>query len=105
MSALEALEAQEIEVVGLALNAVVNGEFFPDWEFETLFGFSRSDVRAIGASWPSNLLDADTESVVFNALTNLQGYPHGLDAALAGFGLTGAAISAVHDKLRLNESD
>lgn len=103
MSALEALEAREIEVVGLALNAVVNGEFFADWEFDTLFGVSREAMRAIAAGWPGNMIEPDTEAAVFNALANLQGYPHGLEGALGALGLTTEAVGGVLEKLQRGE--
>jgi hypothetical protein len=103
MSALEALDAREIEVVGLALIAVLDGAFFPDWEFETLLGLTRSEMGGVVAGWPGNLRDPITEAAVFNALANLQGYPHGLDGALPGFGLTSDSIGSVLDKLRSKE--
>ena len=62
------------------LLAVAKGPFFPDWEFPTLFGCSRSDVTEIGKQLPSDpghLADV----AIGNALNNMLRYPHGQDAA------------------------
>ncbi|HEY7403238.1 MAG TPA: hypothetical protein VIB39_06935 [Candidatus Angelobacter sp.] len=59
------------------LRAAVEGPFFPDWEFSTLFGLTRDQLKVIFSSWP-NLDEAD-ESVVLainNSFNNLLGYPH-----------------------------
>jgi hypothetical protein len=64
-------------IIGQALRASVDGPFFPDWEFHTLFGLERSAVRAIADAWPE--LTAPAENVtlaVNNSLNNLLGYPH-----------------------------
>ena len=41
-------------VIGECLRAAVNGPFFPDWEFSTLFGLTRDEVRAV-ADWREHL--------------------------------------------------
>ena len=64
-------------VVGQALRAAVDGPFFPDWEFHTLFGLTRNEVRAVADAWPNvELNSADVSLAVNNALNNLLGYPH-----------------------------
>jgi len=71
------------------LNAAVHGPFFPDWEFHTLFGLTRSDVGTVLAEWPN--LPVHTPSgyaspgrfqvvAVNNSLNNLLGYPHRVQA-------------------------
>jgi hypothetical protein len=104
MSALEFLDPQELEIAKLSLDATVVGDFFPDWEFQTLFGLSREDVRAVAERWPENLCDPVTETAVFNALTNLHGYPHRLEGDLAKFGLAAETIKVVLDKLKNAET-
>jgi hypothetical protein len=94
------LGAQELQVVKSALDAAVGGAFFPDWEFETLFGLSRNAVRAVADRWPENLRDAVTETIAFNALTNLVGYPHKMEGDLAKYGLSVKTLESVLDKLR-----
>lgn len=67
-------------LVGQALRAAVDGPFFPDWEFHTLFGLMRSEVRAIADAWPNvDLTSEDVALAVNNSLNNLLGYPHGED--------------------------
>jgi hypothetical protein len=68
-------------VVGQALRAAADGPFFPDWEFHTLFGLARSEVRAVADAWPNvDLMDANVALAVNNSLNNLVGYPHGQDS-------------------------
>jgi hypothetical protein len=70
------LDEREREVVRESLRATVEGPFFPDWEFETIFGLTRDEVRAVLASWPE--LDETDEAVVTainNSFNNLLGYP------------------------------
>jgi len=62
-----------------ALTAAVTGPFFPDWEFATLFGLDRDEVRAVLAAWPETDDPTAQLTAVTNALNNLLGYPHGLD--------------------------
>jgi hypothetical protein len=73
------LNPRERDVVRDCLRAAVEGPFFPDWEFSTLFGMTRSEVKEVLESWPD--LDEGNESVtraINNAFNNLLGYPHGL---------------------------
>jgi len=70
------LDEREQSVVKECVRAVVEGPFFPEWEFGTLFGLSRDKVRNILLSWPE--LDEADESVVLainNTFNNLLGYP------------------------------
>jgi hypothetical protein len=70
------LNDAERRVVHECLRATVEGSFFPDWEFHTLFGLERGEVRRILSLWPG--VDEADESVVIaiaNSLNNLLGYP------------------------------
>jgi hypothetical protein len=63
-------------IVGQALRAAADGPFFPDWEFDTIFGLTRNEVRAIAHAWPNVELNrADVAVAVNNSLNNLLGYP------------------------------
>lgn len=75
------------ETIGRALHAVAEGAFFEEWEFQTLFGLSRQDLRAVAKEWPANVDAPMAELAVFNALNNLCGYPLGNAGDLADFGL------------------
>ena len=72
------LNAAEQLTVRECLAAAANGPFFPDWEFQTLFGVERSEVRSILDAWPN--LDETNENVLLainNSMNHLLGYPHG----------------------------
>ena len=74
------LSAEERRVVFECLSAAATGPFFPDWEFHTLFGIERRDVKAVVDAWPA--VDETSENVVLainNSMNNLLGYPHGRD--------------------------
>lgn len=75
------LSDDDVTVLGEALRASADGPFFPDWEFHSLFGLNRSEVRAIANAWPRRVASAkDIELAVNNSLNNLLGYPHGEEA-------------------------
>ena len=78
---LEHLSGADDAVVGQALRAAADGPFFNDDEFHTLFGLTRSDVRAIADAWPNvELRSANVHLAVNNCLNNLLGYPHRQDS-------------------------
>jgi hypothetical protein len=101
---LDALSAEEREVIRRALDAAVNGPFFPDWEFSTLFGVARAEAAASLARFPD--LKADTETdylAVHNAIANLLGYPHGRWAELEARGLSQDTIRSASHALKGND--
>ncbi|GLH78874.1 hypothetical protein SSBR45G_37830 [Bradyrhizobium sp. SSBR45G] len=60
-----------------ALGAAVEGPFFPEWEFDTLFGLDRSEVRAIYEAWPSPACNSDRLLAAMTwSLIYLLHYPH-----------------------------
>ncbi len=63
-----------------ALAAAASGPFFPDWEFESLFGMSRTEVLALVGTISRAPLNHKQRTGVGNAVNNLLGYPHGQDA-------------------------
>ena len=101
---LEALTSEERDVVRLAIDASVNGPHFPDWEFQTLFGITRAEAASVLARFPH--LDAGNQIdhlVVYNAIANLLGYPHGGWQDLEARGLNAESIRAVSRALRGND--
>ena len=77
-SSIAELDPADVQTVGQALIAAVEGPFFPDWEFETLIGVERATVRTLAQSWPDLVGDEESEAAaVVNVLNNLVGYPHG----------------------------
>ena len=87
---------------GQALRAAANGPFFPDWEFQTLFGLERSEVSAIAASWPEPTASPEKVSIaVSNSLNNLLGYPHQKDAVWSQWlSVDRYQLNALSNKLR-----
>ena len=68
------------------LRAASEGPFFPDWEFHTLFGLERDQVRRIAAAIPD--IDDSSEEVALainNAMAHLTGYPHHQEAVWSQF--------------------
>lgn len=47
------LDSEKARVTGDCLRAAIQGPLFPEWEFHTLFGLSRDDVRQVEHEWPS----------------------------------------------------
>lgn len=82
MIPIQSLDSAEVQLVRRCLEASVAGPFFPDWEFESLFGLTRARVAAIANGWPQNAADTDAQIAVMNALTHLSGYPHGQEEEL-----------------------
>ncbi|MUM22003.1 hypothetical protein FZI91_09845 [Mycobacterium sp. CBMA271] len=68
--------ARDAGVILECLWATVSGPFFEDWEFETLMGFGRDEIRRIAESWPTAEDDRAQRIAVNNALNNLLSYPH-----------------------------
>jgi hypothetical protein len=95
------LDERERAVVRECLRAAVDGPFFPEWEFATIFGLGRNEVRKVLESWPQ--LDESDENVAIainNTLNNFLGYPLGEDqAAWPQFiSVSRAELMAIFDK-------
>jgi hypothetical protein len=58
------------------LRAAVDGPFFPEWEFQTLIGLERDEVRGVLAKWPGTSDVEGQTLAVNNVLHTLLGYPH-----------------------------
>ena len=83
---MRGLDEGEMQLIGNCLRAAADGPFFEDWEFATLFGLERAEVKRIAEEWPK--VDADDAIVsvaVQNSLNNLLGSPHGMDAELEAY--------------------
>jgi hypothetical protein len=64
-----------------ALLAAARGPFFPDWEFELLFGLTRAEVAsAAGSISAPSASTPMQQAALAGAVTNLLGYPHGHQA-------------------------
>ena len=75
---LENLSPDKQEIIRQCLRAAVEGPFFPEWEFHSLIGLEREEVRGILREWPRpSAPNSDVQLAVNNAMNNLLGYPHG----------------------------
>ncbi len=99
---LGALNEREKQTVFECLRAASDGPFFPDWEFRTLFGLERDQVRRIATAIPD--IDDSSEEVAL-AINNAMVQPHGIPASEGGcvvtvhFG-TEDEVDRVFDKWR-----
>ena len=98
---LSQLTAAETELVRRCLLAAVHGPFFPDEEFETLFGLRRQEVAAVADAWPPDERREEVQLAIQNSMNNLLGYPHGrADAWDAHLQATVAEVERVFAKWR-----
>lgn len=97
----DALAPAEIDIVRRSLKAAVEGSFFPDWEFQTLFGVDRETVRSVYSAWPRQTVAAEEIVLaVTGSLNHLLGYPHSKEAELVKYVPDGSvAIRAVLARL------
>ena len=69
--------ADDVRIIRECLSAAASGPFFPDWEFDILFGLSRSELLDIARRWPNcDRSDATIALAVRNTLVHLLHYPH-----------------------------
>ena len=99
---LNALSPDERELVRRSLVAAIEGPYFPDSEFQTLFGVTRAVVADVVRQWPAVDESRDIARLAINnALANLLGYPHGRTAQLEReLGVTTARLEQVFTKWR-----
>lgn len=83
MGKAEQLTAHERDTIRAALGAAVGGPYFPDWEFATLMGVTRSEAADVLATWPTTDDPETQDLAVNNILLHLLAYPHGEDEALS----------------------
>ena len=70
------LDQRERLVVKECLHAAAEGPFFPDWEFQTLFGLVRAELRRVLDSWQAlDDKDVSVRLAINNTLNNLLYYP------------------------------
>jgi hypothetical protein len=93
------LTDSERDAVGSCLRVAADGPYFPNWEFETLIGASRDEVRAASDEWLKGMpRTARANEVAISVLVNLLGYPHRLLEQLPG--AVGHGIGEIQAALR-----
>ncbi|MCC3861089.1 hypothetical protein [Pseudemcibacter aquimaris] len=68
---------EEILLIKGCLNEAVNGEYFDDEEFQTIFGFYRDEINDYMNNWSGEYFDARDLTFIRVTLNQLLGYPHG----------------------------
>jgi hypothetical protein len=80
---LAKLSKKDCRLIRRCLKASCKGKFFPDWEFQTIFGVDRQTVEAVYQAWPVQTLDDETfRQAIIASMNNLSGYPHSREAEL-----------------------
>ncbi|HME37188.1 MAG TPA: hypothetical protein VKF84_18295 [Candidatus Sulfotelmatobacter sp.] len=105
-ASLDNLEEKELEVVRECLRATVEGPFYPDWEFGTIFGLERDDVKRILMAWPEvNEADEYVVRTINNSLNNILGYPARNKGEMwpMFISVTPAAVARILDKWKGRE--
>lgn len=98
--ALLDLSDEEMSIVDQCLRAAVDGPFFPEWEFETLIGVTREELKDLAADWRSHRVSEQTSDAVVSVLNNLVGYPHGEELVWNSFiSVTPAVASTLLEKV------
>ena len=90
------------------MKAATSGPFFPEWEFSTLFGVTRSEAQALADRFPDvdendDAPDGCDDSwlVINNALANLLGYPHGQELLWSQYiSAAPEEVRAIYDRWR-----
>lgn len=78
------LAPEDVDMVGRAVKAATEGDFFPEIEFSTIFGIDRASLRRVYVGWPEPEMELrDFRLAVLDTLNNLTGYPHNMDDELA----------------------
>lgn len=94
------LSFKQIEILRRAMFAAADGSFFPDWEFETLMGGSREEVRRVAREWQQEEGESKRRDIAVNVLNNFLGYPHRKDVESA----VGSSVIELHEMLFLLET-
>lgn len=92
---LDLLTEHERNIVYKCLEAALYGPFFPDWEFNTLFGINRTELSKVIKDWPNIETENEIAFLAVNgSLGQLLGYPHGEESELE------KRISASREEIR-----
>jgi hypothetical protein len=100
---LDALDIAEKDTVRRALLAAADGPFFPDWEFETLFGVSRDQVRETARAIQTGLSSNEMQFRSVNqSLFMLTSYPIEQTQCLTDYQLDRPELARLLKKIRVS---
>jgi hypothetical protein len=73
----------ELETIKICMTASCMEKFFPEWEFQSLFGIERDELKQAVSLFPNlNYEDDIHNAAIKGSLGHLLGYPHGRDREL-----------------------
>ena len=71
------LTERDLDIIAKSLRAAADGPFFPDWEFETLTGATRDQIRSEADAWLRSAESSrEMRELAISVISNLLGYPH-----------------------------
>lgn len=73
----DAFSNKEIHLIKGCLNEAVNGDYFDDDEFQTLFGFYRDEIRDFNNNWVGEIFEPRDLTFIRVTLGQLLNCPHG----------------------------
>lgn len=77
------LSKSDLEIIKICMTASCMERFFPDWEFQSLFGIERDELEQVVSLFPNlNYEDEIHNAAIKGSLGHLLGYPHGRDQEL-----------------------
>ena len=80
------LNDEDKRIIAECLRAASEGPFFPDWEFPSLMGAEREEVKQLLDKIPNiDWNDDQNKTILINCLNNILGYPHQLDVELGRY--------------------
>jgi len=88
-------------MIRAAMILAAESKLFPDREFQTLFGITRTSLREIISVWPNVEMTAvTTQCSVLNSLSHLAGYPHHQSVYVeAALGIDAAGLIALYRRV------
>lgn len=74
------LNDRERQTVLECLFAAEQEEFFPEWEFETLFGITRNQLKSVREKWPTvDTSQPEVGAAIVCSMNHLLAYPYAQD--------------------------
>ena len=92
-------DPRDTNAIQAALRAASEGPYVSEWEFHTIIGLTRSEVRHVLAQCPNTDDPKIQDLAVNNVLLKRIGYPQGQDDTLAQqLPVSPAALRAILDR-------
>jgi hypothetical protein len=98
---ISTLSDRERQTVFECLFAAEQEEFFPEWEFETLFGITRNQLKGVREQWPTvDIAQPEVGAAIVCSMNHLLGYPNAQDGRWERYiSVQPDAVKSTMDKL------